>query len=244
MEDAQGPCLILMNHCCFTDLQIVSRIFYPKPYGIVCTSDGFVGKAPLMRALGCIPTNKFVSDLTLIQDMEYLLKEKKTSVLMFPEASYSFDGTTTPLPRKLGILLKKLNVPVVTVITQGSFQRQPLYNGLKKRKVDIHADVNCLLTPEEIQGATVAQIDELLDKVFSLDYFAWQKENRIAVTEPYRADGLNRILYRCPHCSPEGRMFGQGTRVVWCARSWKTAPIGWKPVCVSVCWWITKLYIW
>ena len=81
------PCLILMNHSSFIDLKIVSKIFFPKRYGIVCTSDGFVGKNWLMRLLGCIPTQKFVSDVTLIRDMEYLLKEKKVSVLMYPEAS-------------------------------------------------------------------------------------------------------------------------------------------------------------
>ena len=124
------PCLILMNHSSFIDLKIASRIFFPKPYGIVCTSDGFVGwiMKVLMPLLGCIPTQKFVSDVGLVRDMEYLLKKKKISVLMYPEASYSFDGTATPLPRKMGVLLKKLNVPVVTVITQGAFARDPLYN--------------------------------------------------------------------------------------------------------------------
>ena len=119
------PCLILMNHSSFIDLKIVSLIFFRKRYGIVCTSDGFVGfgKELLMRLIGCIPTQKFVSDVSLIRDMEYLLKKKRTSVLMFPEASYSFDGTATPLPRKMGVLLKKLGVPVVTVITQGAFAR-------------------------------------------------------------------------------------------------------------------------
>ena len=38
------PCLILMNHSSFIDLEIASRILYPKPFHIVCTSDGFVGK--------------------------------------------------------------------------------------------------------------------------------------------------------------------------------------------------------
>lgn len=123
------PCLILMNHSSFMDLEIASHIFFPKRYGIVTTSDGFIG--PLMRILmpllGCIPTQKFVSDMKLIRDMQYMLKEKKTSVLMFPEAGYSFDGTATVLPRKMGILLKKLDVPVVTVITQGAYFHQPLY---------------------------------------------------------------------------------------------------------------------
>ena len=204
------PCLILMNHSSFIDLKIVSRIFFPKRYGIVCTSDGFVGQSWLMRLLGCIPTQKFVSDVSLIRDMEYLLKKKKVSVLMYPEASYSFDGTATPLPRKMGVLLKKLNVPVVTVITQGAFARDPLYNCLQKRKVTVRADVTCLATKEELKTLTVAELDARLDAAFSFDNFRYQQENKICVDEPFRADGLNRILYKCPHCNTEGQTVGEG----------------------------------
>ena len=206
------PCLILMNHSSFIDLKIVSRIFFPKRYGIVCTSDGFVGFGMelLMRLLGCIPTQKFVTDVSLIKDMDYLLKEKKTSILMYPEASYSFDGTATPLPRKMGVLLKKLGVPVVTVITEGAFARDPLYNCLQKRKVKVSAKVKCLATAEEVKNMSVAQLDALLDEAFSFDNFKWQQENNIIIDEPFRADGLNRILYKCPHCGTEGKTVGKG----------------------------------
>ena len=210
------PCLILMNHSSFVDLEIASHIFFPKRYGIVTTSDSFVG--PLMRwlmpLLGCIPTKKFVSDVSLIRDMQYLLKEKHTSVLMYPEASYSFDGTATPLPRKMGILLKKLGVPVVTVITHGAFARQPLYNELKKRKVQVSADVTCLFTTEDLKTMSVAELDAKLDEVFGFDNFRWQQENQIVIDAPYRADGLNRILYKCPHCKAEGQTEGMGTKLI------------------------------
>ncbi len=207
------PCLILMNHSSFIDLQIASRIFFPRRYGIVCTSDGFVGKNWLMRLIGCIPTRKFVSDISLVRDMELMLKKKNTSILMFPEASYSFDGTATPLPRKMGVLLKKLNVPVVTVQTHGAFALDPLYNGLQKRKVRVSATVRCMATAEEIKNMTVAQLDQLLDQAFTFDNFAWQQENGIIIDEPFRADGLERILYKCPHCDAEGKTVGKGVTV-------------------------------
>ena len=207
------PCLILMNHSSFIDLKIVSRIFFPQRYGIVCTSDGFVGfgMALLMRLLGCIPTQKFVTDVSLIKDMEYMLHKKQCSVLMYPEASYTFDGTATPLPRKMGVLLKKLGVPVVTIISQGAFARQPLYNCLKKRKVDVSAHVKVLATAQEVKSMTVTQLDALLDEAFSFDNFRYQQENKIKINEPFRADGLNRILYKCPHCGVEGKTEGEGT---------------------------------
>lgn len=206
------PCLILMNHSSFMDLEIASHIFFPKRYGIVTTSDGFIG--PLMRwlmpLLGCIPTQKFVTDMSLIRNMQYMLKEKKTSVLMFPEAGYSFDGTATVLPRKMGILLKKLDVPVVTVITQGAYFRQPLYNDLQKRRVKVRADVTCLFTREELKTLSVAELDARLEQQFTFDNFRWQQENNVVIDEPFRADGLNRLLYKCPHCSTEGDMVGKG----------------------------------
>ncbi|MBO4364591.1 MAG: hypothetical protein J5912_09470, partial [Clostridia bacterium] len=34
------PCLILMNHSSFIDLEIAASIIYPEPFAIVCTSDG------------------------------------------------------------------------------------------------------------------------------------------------------------------------------------------------------------
>jgi len=230
MELAAGkPCLILMNHSSFIDLKIASKIFFPKPFCIVCTSDGFVGKSWLMRLIGCIPTNKFVSDVKLIGDMQYALKELNSSVLMYPEASYSFDGRATPLPRKLGVLLKKLKVPVVTVTTQGAFSREPLYNCLQKRSnVKVSAHVKCLLTPEEIAEKSVAELDAMLDEAFTFDGFAWQRENRVVIDSPTRADGLNRILYRCARCGAEGQMEGKGIflKCHHCGKVWELTNLG------------------
>lgn len=229
MDEAKDkPCLILMNHSGFIDLKIASKILYPKPYGIVCTSDGFIGKRQLMRMIGCIPTQKFVSDVTLVDDIKYMLHENKTSVLMYPEASYSFDGTATALPRKMGVLLKRLNVPVVTIITKGAFARDPLYNMLQLRKVNISAHVKCLLTPEEIKEKSTAEIDELLDKEFSFDNFSWQKENKIEISEPFRADGLHRILYKCTECGTEGETEGKGIDLTCkhCGKKWELTTFG------------------
>ncbi len=66
----EHPCLYLMNHSSFTDLEIATQILGHHPYHIVCTSDGFVGKEKLMRRIGCIPTRKFQTDLALNGDMD------------------------------------------------------------------------------------------------------------------------------------------------------------------------------
>lgn len=204
------PYLILMNHSSFIDLKIVAHILYPRSYNIICTSDGFVGQEWLIRRLGCIPTKKFVTETALARDMHYVLHELKCPVLMYPEASYTFDGTQTPLPDSLGKCLKYLKVPVVSIITRGAFARDPLYNNLQLRKVKVSADVTYLLSPEDIAEKSVDELNKILKDVFTFDNFRWQQENGIRISEPFRADGLNRVLYKCPHCNKEGQMIGKG----------------------------------
>lgn len=226
-------CLILMNHSCFLDLMMVSRIFYPKPYTIVCTADGFVGMGgfmeKLMRTIGCFPTRKFVTDLSLVSDIEHCLKDLNCSVLMYPEASYSFDGTATALPRKMGVLLKRFDVPVVMVRTFGAFSRNPLYNELQVRKeVPIRAEVRCLFTREELKAKTVRELSDKLDEAFTFDHFAWQKETGLQISDPFRADGLHRILYKCPSCRTEGETVGKGVTLSCrhCGKVYTLTPSG------------------
>ena len=208
-----GPYMIFMNHSSFVDLEIASKILYPKPFNIVCTSDGFVGKPGLMQSIGCIPTQKFVSDILLIKDISYTLKTLKSSVLMYPEASYSFDGTATPLPKRLGVLIKRLGAPLVMIKTEGAFTRDPLYNCLQKRKVDVKAEISCLASADELKELSAEDIDAMLEKAFTFDNFAWQSDNKIRINEAFRADGLNRILYKCPTCGCEGKMVAGGVRI-------------------------------
>lgn len=209
--DPEQPCLILMNHSCFLDLEIIGKIFVKRPYQIVCTLDGFVGKKLLMKLLGCISTKKFITDLSLVRDMAYTVRNLKGSIVMFPEASYSFDGTATTLPDSLGKCLKMLQVPVVMVRTYGAFHRQPLYNGLRLRRMKVTADVEYILSPEEIREKSAEELNQILKEQFSFDHFRWQQENRIRVGEKHRAADLNRVLYKCPHCLTEGQMLGEGT---------------------------------
>lgn len=222
------PCLILMNHSSFIDLKIAATLLCDRPYHIVCTYDGFVGKEWLMRKLGCIPTRKFNMDVLLVKDMVHIVKNLKSSVLMYPEASYSFDGTETPLPDSLGKCLKLLKVPVVMIRTEGAFTRDPLYNNLQIRNVNVKATMEYLFSPEDIKEKNVEELNRILKEHFSYDHFKWQQDNKISITEPFRADCLNRVLYKCSSCQREGDMEGKGTTLTCksCGKTWELTEYG------------------
>lgn len=209
------PCLVLMNHSSFIDLEIAATLLSSRRFNIVATSDSFVGIMKwVMRLIGCIPTKKFVSDANLVRDMVYCVKELKSTVVMYPEASYSFDGTATPLPDSIGRCIKMLRVPVVMIRTYGAFTRQPLYNCLRKRKVNVSAEMKYLLSAEQVANMDADEIQGLVNEEFSFDNFKWQQENRISIKEEERAEGLNRVLYKCPNCKTEGKMSGEKEKLV------------------------------
>ncbi len=204
------PAFFLMNHSSFIDLEIVADVLYPRPFNIVATTDGFIGKDWLMRQIGCIPTKKFVTDTTLVRDMLHTVRKLHDSIVMFPEVGYSHDGTATTLPDSLGKCVKLMGVPLCMITTYGAFARDPLYNNLHKRRVDVSAKMEYLLSKEQIAEMSADEINEIIKEKFSFDNFAWQEDNRILIDAPTRAEGLNRVLYKCPGCLSEGQMIGEG----------------------------------
>ena len=227
------PCLILMNHTCFADMCIAYKLLYPRRFNIVCTNDGFIGFWGLMgwamRKFGCFPTQKFVTDLNLVQDMEYCFKKLNSSVLMYPEASYSFDGTATALPRKFGVLLKKFDVPVIMIETRELFLRNPLYNELQQRKgANARARAYLLYSKEDVRTKSVKELSDGIDEAFTFDHFQWQKDHGLEIHDDFRADGLHRILYKCTECGCEEKMEGRGTVLTChnCGKQHELTPLG------------------
>ena len=227
------PCLILMNHTCFADMCIAYKLLYPRRFNIVCSNDGFIGFWGLMgwamRKIGCFSTQKFVTDLQLVQDMEYCFKKLNSSVLMYPEASYSFDGTATMLPRKFGVLLKKFDVPVIMIETSELYLRNPLYNELQIRKgANARARAYLLYSREDVREKSVRELSDGIDAAFGFDHFKWQKEHQFEINDDFRADGLHRILYKCAHCGEEGKMEGKGTVLTChhCGKQYELTSLG------------------
>ena len=208
------PVLYFMNHSSFIDLEIVATVLYPKPFNIVATTDAFFGKEWLLRQIGCIPTKKFYTDTTLVRDILHAVKKLRSNVVIFPEAGYSLDGTATTLSDTRGKLVKMLGIPFAMIKTYGAFSREPLYNDLNKRDVDVSATVEYLLTKEEVEKMSVEEIEAIIDEQFSYDAFRWQRENKIKISDTNRADRLERILYKCTSCGKEGKMLGGGTSII------------------------------
>ena len=222
------PCLFLMNHSSFIDMEIAVSSLFPRAFNIVTTYDAFIGKDLLMHLIGCIPASKYMSDPAMVRDTLYAVKKLNNSVLLFPEAGYSFDGTATPIPDTVGRYVKMLGIPVVMIRTYGAFSRDPLYNNLQIRKVPVSAKMEYIFSADQVEALSAVEIQTKLNQLFTFDNFAWQQENNIVIDEDFRADGLNRVLYKCPHCLAEGQTEGKGVKLIChsCKKEYTLTPLG------------------
>ena len=75
---------------------------------------------------------------------------------------------------------------------------------------------------------SVGELDMRLHEAFSFDNFRCQQENSVEITESFRADGLHRVLYKCPHCGNEDEI--EGKSIHWhchhCGKSYLLTKYG------------------
>lgn len=227
MEGLKPPYMILSAHQFFIDFELTALITTPHRVNNVVALDGFYRRPWLMELIGAIGTRKYVTDLSLIKSIYHVLKRGDV-LCMYPEARYSPCGITSYMPDSLGSLVKRAKVPVVTIVHHGNHLHSPFWAFRKKRRVPHHTVATLTLTPEQIAKMTPDEINARLREALTYDEYKYQKENNILITEPYRAEGLHKILYQCPHCLKESQMASEKTELFCraCGKRWELCENG------------------
>lgn len=221
MEGLKPPYILLSNHHYFVDFQLSAIATFPHRVNNVATIDGYYRRPLLMELLGCICKRKFTNDLHLIRAIKKVLK-RGDILCMYPEARYTPIGTTAILPDALGKLIKMNKVPVVVMLHHGNYLRTPFWNYRKPRKVPLYTTMTKILSKEDVENMSAEEINEAVRKAMQYDEYAWQKEKGIKISEPFRAEGLHKVLYQCPACKAEHKMTSEGAELYCteCGKRW------------------------
>jgi len=226
-EGIKPPYFLLCNHNSFMDFKIMTKAIFPKRAGYVVAIDGFIGRGWLLRAVGCICNRKFVKSVNLVINMLHA-KNNGDIVVLFPEARYSLCGTTAVLPKSLGKMVKKMDIPVVTLIMNGHHINSPFWNVGSRGVKPVESELKLLFTKEETQSLPVDEINERLAEAFRYDDYAWQKERGVRVKKKTRAEGLHKVLYQCAACGVEYKMRSEKLtlRCESCGKAWEMSELG------------------
>lgn len=206
------PYLVISTHASFMDFFVSIKANEPyKPYWI-STIEEYIDKDYIFRALGIIPKRKFTNDPISANLVIDALKTRKKSLIVYPEARYSFVGKPERIDRGLAKLAKMCDVPIVFMQCNGHYLRDPQWGDHKIRKVKgMRAYMRCIVNKRQIRDLSVEEINMLIDQNFKYDEEQYQLDNNIKITYPKRAEGIERILYKCPHCGKEFEMSSNGT---------------------------------
>ncbi|MEA5049877.1 MAG: hypothetical protein VB021_00180 [Oscillospiraceae bacterium] len=226
-EGLEPPYILLGNHNAFFDFKVATKAIFPHRANYVIAIDGFIGREGLLRSVGGVCKRKFTSDVRLVRNIREVLRNGDILIL-YPEARYSLCGTTAVLPDSLGKMCRMMGVPVVTLICHGHHIDSPFWNLRKRGVTGTTAQMKQLFTAEQLRAATDEQVNEAIRREFVYDEFAWQKQNRVVVDVPWRAEGLHKVLYRCPACGAEYRMGSEGAELFCgaCGKRWRMTELG------------------
>ncbi len=215
VKKLKGPFLTLASHASFMDFPMMVKGIMPKTTGWVMSVEEFRRGYWLMYGVGGIPKRKFTHDIITAKNVLYYLKTLKHPCTIYPEARFSLAGVNEKLDGALGKLCKTAKVPVVLFKAYGNFINSPQWSKHPYRKIRQEAEISLLFTPEQLASLSAEEIQERIEKAFVRDEYKWQFENKYHTKCKKRADGLYRILYKCPNCGTEFKTNSKGIHL-WC----------------------------
>ncbi len=215
VKKLKKPFLILATHQSFMDFPMILKGIRPKNTTWVMSVEEFRRGYWLMGGVGGIAKRKFSHDISTAKNILYVLKKLKYPCTLYPEARFEFAGINERLDGALGKMCKLADVPVVMCMSNGNFINSPQWSKHPYRKIRQESHMYVLLTREQLREMTAEEIQAKIEKAFEKDEYKWQVDNNLHVKCKDRADGLYRILYKCPHCGKEFEMESAGIHL-WC----------------------------
>lgn len=208
IKDLKPPYIILSTHPSKPDFVYSCLSVTPVRPNVVANVYYFY--KPILykffNKLGVIPKKLFTVDTQCIKDIMKVVKEDG-AVLMMPEGRLSVNGTNQEMPKGLGKLIKKLNIPVISVVPHGAY----LTGGkwiTTKRKGLINIESDILFMPEDLQALTAEEIEAKINKDMAYDDFEWNQQHNIEYKGKNLLKGVEGILYICPNCNSQFSLKG------------------------------------
>ena len=209
------PTILLSSHA--SRLEFIYSIygFGRRDINVVCGYQNILKKGlyRLFIALGVISKYLYQPDLICVKHMIGVMKHGGC-IGLFPEGIQATSGSTHPINPATAQFIKRSKANIVVCTTKGAYLATNRYSSDRKSGY-IGVDYSLLFTPEMLDELTEEEIyKQILDKI-SYNDFEYNKTARNAyVGKKPNADGITKILYKCPDCREEHTLRVDGECVV------------------------------
>lgn len=211
MGSIPGPKIYLSNHLSPYDVYHCYTMAVPDRPTLVGNRyfTRFKATRFLMHNLGFVPKSLYNPDLEAVKKIIKSIKDD-TSVLMFPEARLSIDGTTGSLTTGTANLLKKLGVTIVILNVSGNYFANSKVRTAKKR-CHVHVQVKKIIEKDELENIEACELNDILVKELAHNEFDYAKD--FVYKDNNKAENLDAVLYHCPKCGKDYTMHSEGNTI-------------------------------
>lgn len=198
LKYAKGPYVVIANHQAALDfVNLITATSRPMTFVI---SQSFFSTLPIrgfIEKMGVIPKQQFQTTATDLKKMKREIDAGR-SVAIYPAGLMCEDGLTTPIPTATYKLLKWLGVDVYMARTRGAYHVMPKW-GKGFRPGRTYMDIYKLFDAKELAQMPLEIVRERTEEALEFDAYREQEKDR-SRHMGQSIQGLENVLYRCPHC--------------------------------------------
>ena len=217
IKGKKGPFVIIANHEAALDfVNLIGATRTPLSFVI---SNSFYNTLPfksVVSRLGMIPKQQFQTSLRDLGAMRSTIKDGKILVI-YPAGLMCEDGQSTPIPAATYEFLKWLNTDVYVAKTIGTYFSMPKWaKGIRRGRTYI--DIYKLFDKDELREMPLEEVKEKTSEALDFDAYLEQERLRIKYSKNDNIEGLEKVLYVCPHCMGEFTMRTKKKKTIYCVQ--------------------------
>jgi 1-acyl-sn-glycerol-3-phosphate acyltransferase len=192
-----GPAIIVANHVNLLDPPWIYSVL-TRPVHFVATEELFRKTilSAIIRLVGVFPIRRAAQDFQSVKNIINLLRQD-VLVGIYPEGIRSWDGTNSPIIPTIARLIRRMKVPVYFCRVDGGYLHFPRW-AARMRPLPVRLVFGKLYDRDSLPDSDERIIADIAAAIRIRDYDLKLPSRRRRLSG--LALGLNRLLYRCPHC--------------------------------------------
>ena len=202
LKRAKGPAIVLANHQAaldFANLINASK----SPINII-VSNSFFNTLPIkgaMAKIGVIPKQQFQTSMQDLSRMREVI-DNGGILGMYPAGLMCEDGISTPIPAATYRFIQWFNADIYIARSYGTYFCKPKW-AKKIRPGRTYLDVYKLCDKEQLHKMTADEFKAKCEEALLFDAYREQEKLLIKYKRGDNVEGLENVLYTCPHCKRE-----------------------------------------
>ena len=215
LRGKKGPIVVVANHQAAFDF--VNMVRSTNKRINIVVSNSFYQTLPvkgLMDKAGVIPKQQFQTSPADMRAMKTVV-DYGGILSIYPAGLMCEDGLSTPIPAATWRFLQWMGSDVYVIRSTGTYFCTPKWSRVK-RKGRTLIDVYLLFTKEELKELSIDEIKKRGAEALDFDAYRENDELKIEYENGDNIEGLENVLYMCPHCGREFTMRVRDKSTIYC----------------------------